>query len=291
MNKLIFSSIIFLIITFPIKSFSQEITFDPDSILVDDRNQPDILLVGSFHFKYYNLDAHKTDKDKQVDILSDQKQKEINELVKYIAQFKPTKIAIESNQNTSILMDKFHLYQKDTSLLGKDETEQIGFRLMKKFQLDTIYGVDAHGISQDMAFSEDSTAFRKYLSEIFNGYNYKSDDPISKLYSQYYDFTDSLKKELSLLQVFKLSNSDKALDRGFGAYLNGDFKLRDTDGADALALYWYSRNLRIYRNIQRITSSPDDRVLVIFGTGHIQILKHLFHCSPEYNLTKFNDLN
>jgi hypothetical protein len=293
MNKLILPSIILTIIsiTIPFKSISQEIAFDPDSILVGDRNQPEIFLVGSFHFSYYNLDAHKTDKDKQVDILSVQKQIELNELVEYIAQFKPTKIAIESSENTTDLMRKYRNYQRDTSLLGRGEAEQIGFRLMKKFQLDTIYGVDANGIYQDMAFADDSAAFRKYLSGIFNGYDYKSDDPISKLYSKYYDFKDSLYKELSLLKIFKLNNSDKILDRGFGAYLNGDFKLGDTEGADALALYWYSRNLKIYRKIQQITTSPDDRVLVIFGAGHIQILKHLFQCSPEYNLIKFNEMN
>jgi hypothetical protein len=54
-------------------------------------------------------------------------------------------------------------------------------------------------------------------------------------------------------------------------------------------MYWYSRNLRIFRNIQNI-STPEDRVMVLFGAGHMSILKNLFECSPEYDLLKFNGL-
>jgi len=85
-------------------------------------------------------------------------------------------------------------------------------------------------------------------------------------------------------------NSEKVLNRGFGAYLIGDFKLGNTRGADALAMHWYSRNLRIFRHIQQITTSPDDRILVLYGSGHIQLLNQLFECSPEYNYIKFNEL-
>ena len=93
-----------------------------------------------------------------------------------------------------------------------------------------------------------------------------------------------------MLEYFKHMNSDKILSRGYGAYLIGDFKLENNRGADALSLYWYNRNLRIYRNIQRITDSQEDRILVVFGSGHIQILKQLVESSPEYQLVKFNEL-
>ncbi len=76
----------------------------------------------------------------------------------------------------------------------------------------------------------------------------------------------------------------------YGGYLIGDFKLGDFRGADALAMYWYDRNLRIFRNIQRVTISPNDRILVLFGAGHIEILDQLLRSSSEYNYIRFNDL-
>lgn len=37
---------------------------------------------------------------------------------------------------------------------------------------------------------------------------------------------------------------------------------------------WYARNLRIFTNLHRIVD-PTDRVLVIFGAGHKEILDDL----------------
>jgi hypothetical protein len=62
--------------------------------------------VGSFHFAYYNLDVYKVGKDHQVDIPSVQKQKEMEELVKYLSNFKPTKIFIKAGINTGYIMKR-----------------------------------------------------------------------------------------------------------------------------------------------------------------------------------------
>jgi hypothetical protein len=263
---------------------------DPDEILVGNRKQASILFVGTFHFAYYNLDAHKTDKDKQIDILSEQKQKELTELLNYIAKFKPTKIAIEAGRNTGYIMHNYRAWKRGERQLTKNEIEQIGFRLIDRFKLDTVYGVDDGTILYDLYDGKDSNYFRPVLDTIYADWDFQSNDTISKLYKANYKKNDELNKEMSLLNYFKYFNSDKSLDRGYGAYLVGDFKLGDTRGADALAMHWYSRNLRIFRHIQQITTSPDDRILVLYGKGHVEILKHLAECSPEYKLVKFGEL-
>ncbi|MEO1436014.1 MAG: DUF5694 domain-containing protein, partial [Bacteroidota bacterium] len=80
------------------------------------------------------------------------------------------------------------------------------------------------------------------------------------------------------------------LNAGYGAYLNGEFETDNFAGADLLSVWWYNRNLRIYRKIQKIGAGPDDRVLVLFGAAHVAILKQLFECDPAFDLVKFNDL-
>ncbi len=263
---------------------------DPDDILVGNRKQASILFVGSFHFAYYNLDAHKTDKDKQIDILSEQKQKELTELLNFIAKFKPTKIAIEAGRNTGYIMHNYRAWKRGERQLTKNEIEQIGFRLMDRFKLDTVYGVDDGTILYDLYDGKDSNYFRPVLDTIYADWDFQSNDTISTLYKANYKKNDELNKEMTLLNYFKYFNSDKSLNRGYGAYLVGDFKLGDTRGADALAMHWYSRNLRIFRHIQQITNSPNDRILVLYGKGHVEILKHLAECSPEYKLVKFGEL-
>jgi hypothetical protein len=287
LKVLIFS---FVIISTSASVRAQTMLNDPDSILVGDRKLPEVFLVGTFHFAYYNLDAHVTSADQQVDILSPQKQAEMNDLLEYIYKFRPNKIAVESGPITEYLINKYRRYLNGEYTLGKDEREQIGFRLMQKFNIDTIYGVDVQPVVNEIYMIKDSLAIRPVLDSIFADYDFRSNDTISMLYKEYNEHDDLIATQMPLLDYFKYTNSDKVLNRGFGAYLNGDFKLGDFRGADALSMFWYNRNLRIFRRIQQITTSPDDRILVLYGSGHMQILKHLFECSPQYKLVKFGEL-
>lgn len=259
---------------------------DPDFFLVPNKDSlPKIFLVGTFHFEYYNKDAYKVDKSKQLDILSELKQKEIKQLLEYISLFKPTKICVEAPERWNT-MQKYRLHKTGKKILAKDEVQQIGFRLMDKFKLDTVYSIDARTIAEELPESKDSIIIKPYFDTIFENYNFKA----NVNYTNWRNYETELSLKLSLLNYFKYYNSQKRLQRDYGAYLIGDFKNGKYNGADALATYWYNRNLRIFRNIQRVTTSSKDRILVLFGAGHVAILDQLLKCSPEYDYIKFNDL-
>lgn len=51
----------------------------------------------------------------------------------------------------------------------------------------------------------------------------------------------------------------------------------------------YDRNLRIFRNLQRLTSSPEERILLVIGAGHLPILQFVASTSPEYELMDVRD--
>lgn len=281
---LLFSAFLFA----PPSLWSQALP-DPDSILIGNAQLPKVLLVGTFHFEYYDLDAHVTDKDKRVNVKEPKRQKEMEELVEYIARFKPTAIAVEAGPNTGWLMKRYRKYQRTDSLRA-DEMEQLGFRLMKRFNIDTIHGVDAGTLLGDLWDAPDSAVLHPLLDSIYADWDFTSDDVVSQRYKAYYNASDAYCADHTLLQSFRFMNADKTLDRDFGAYLAGDFKLGEYRGADGLAMHWYARNLRIFRNIQELHLKPDDRLLVIYGAGHMGILKHLFECSVEFDLEKFGDL-
>ena len=258
-----------------------------DDFLIPEKveNLPKIFLVGSFHFEYYNRDAFKVEKSKQVDILSESKQKEMKELLDYISIFKPTKICIEAPAKWNA-MQKYKAYKTNNKALGKDEIQQIAFRLMDKFKLDTIYSIDAKSIADELSENKDSLVINPYIEKIFKNYTFKT----NLNYKNWQDYETKLTLEIPLLQYFKYFNSQKRFLRDYGGYLIGDFKNGENDGADALAMYWYNRNLRIFRNIQKITTSPKDRILILYGAGHISILDQLLKCSTEYDYIKFNEL-
>ena len=271
-------------------SFAQVNPKDVDEFLVKGDDLPEVLLVGAFHFAYYGADAHVTSEENKVNILSPQKQKEVEELVAYIAKFKPTKIVVEGGRNSGYLVNRYRDYKSGKTKLRANEIDQLCFRLMDQFNIDTLYGEDAVGLTYDMERSKDSTVMKPFLEEMFEDWDFQSDSEMDKRYTEWYEYEDRLSNELTLLNYFKYMNEDKNIVRGHGAYLIGDFKLDEHRGADALALYWYTRNLRIFRNIQNLDTSPDDRIMVLFGAGHMSILKQLFEASPEYKLIPFGNL-
>lgn len=287
--------IAFLCLTlFPFTSimvYGQSFDFaDPDEILIGNKSIPKVLLVGTFHFGYPNQDAYKVKEEDKVDILSQEKQQEVEKLVDYIARFRPTKIVVEAGHNSGYVLRRYESWQAGESELRAQEIDQVAFRLMEQFQLDTLYGCDAPGLTYSMEQSTDPTVMNAYLEEVFEDYDWQSEDPMDKIYDDWYAQQAKYSLDAPLLDYLKYLNSNKVIRRMHGAYLIGDFKLDEFRGADALALYWYSRNLRIFRRIQEIDAGPEDRILVLFGAGHIAILKEQFEASPEYEVVLFSDL-
>ncbi|NML58548.1 DUF5694 domain-containing protein [Chryseobacterium cheonjiense] len=246
-----------------------------------------VLVVGSFHFDYPNLDAHKTEKSDQVDVLSPKTAKEVTALVEYIKKFKPTKIAIEAfpewNAN-----QKLKEYKEGKYADKRDERYQLAMRIAKELKINELYSIDANSVLDDLQekFAKTDSLYFKNLSA---EYDFQSDDPVSKQYNIFFKSSEP-KNFRSLLDLFKYTNGKEYHQYEYGAYLSGDFKLREHDGADMLALYWYDRNLRMFRNIQNIPHHPEDRLLVIVGNGHASVLRKLFTSSPDFDYTEFDSL-
>ena len=247
-----------------------------------------VLVVGSFHFDYPNQDAHKTKKSDQVDVLEPKTAAEVTELINYIKKFKPTKIAIEAWSDWKA-NEKLKEYKDGKYRDQRDERYQLAMRLATELKINELYSIDANSVLDD--FTEkfgkrDSVYFKNMLKD----YDFLSDDRISKQYNTFIKNTER-KNFKSLLDMFKYMNSKEYHQYEYGAYLTGDFKLREHDGADLLALYWYNRNLRMFRKIQDIPKNAEDRILVIAGNGHATVLRQLFTSSPEYEYVEFSNLD
>lgn len=238
----------------------------------------------------FGLDVHKAAEDQKVNIYSEKRQKELQELLDYISKFKPTKIMIET-YNSSKFIKNWKEYKSGKAKLYASESSQIGMRLVERFNLDTIYGVDAGSLMLDIYNERTSETPQNYIDSISDRHHFGGDDKFMQRYNEFYAYKDAVEYENTLLESFKYLNSDKVLDRGFGDYISGgQFFSEEMEGPDALSIFWLNRNLRIFRKIQRIEHTPDDRILVIFGTSHISILKWLYECTPEFDLVKFNEL-
>jgi hypothetical protein len=60
-------------------------------------------------------------------------------------------------------------------------------------------------------------------------------------------------------------------------------------GADAVA-NWYRRNLRIFANAYDLTDfDTEERLLLIYGSGHVWQLRQFFIDSPDYDYVEVNE--
>jgi len=248
----------------------------------DEKTQ--VLVVGTFHFNYPGLDYNKTLEDDKIDVLKEPKKSEVTELVEYIKKFKPNKIAIEAFDKWEATA-KLNDYKTGEYRDKRDERYQLGMRIANELQLDTLYAIDSWGLSDHMAETDSL-----YINNLFKDFDFQNEDPFNQYMTDWFNEESNLPSKTNLLRFFKLINSKEAHEYGYGAYLVGDFKLENYRGADILSIWWYNRNLRVFRNLQKITESKNDRILVIFGNGHASIFRQLLEASPEYDFVEFDSL-
>lgn len=283
MKKIIVCSLVFILCSCTEKEIIKKESIKPiTSYFPKDKTK--VLVVGTFHLDYPNLDAHKTLDEDKIDVLTEPKKSEITELVNYIKKFKPTKIAIEAHPNFNAT-NKLREYKLGKHRDQRDERYQLGMRIANELNLDTIYSIDATNVITDFEKIDSS-----YVTTLFKDYNFSSDDPYEKYFKDWLKEEDKLPARVSIIDYIKHSNSRESHQYGYGLYLIGDFKLDNNRGADVLATWWYSRNLRMFRNIQLIDQTKEDKILVIVGNGHAAILRQLFETSPEYDFTELDSL-
>lgn len=248
------------------------------------KEKAQILVVGTFHFDYPGLDYNKVSDHNKIDVLVEPKRSEVTELVEYIKKFRPNKIAIEAFPKWQATT-KLKKYKEGEYRDKRDERYQLAMRIASDLQLDTLYAIDSWALSDYRAETDSA-----YFTDLFKDYDFKSDDPYNQYMNDWYNKETKLVPKTNLLKYFKLSNSKEWHDYGYGAYLVGDFKLDDYRGADILSMWWYNRNLRIFRNLQKITENEKDRILLICGNGHASLLRQLINASPEYEFIEFDSL-
>ncbi|MBW1296890.1 hypothetical protein GBO31_15365 [Aquimarina litoralis] len=243
-----------------------------------------ILVVGTFHFSYPGLDYTKTKEEDKIDVLKEPKKSEVAELVAYIKKFKPTKVAIEAKEDWG--MDKmYEEYKKGKHRDKRNESYQLGMRIANDLNLDKIHSIDATTFSTDL-----EKKYPKMMKELSKGYDFQSDDPYNKMVEKSFNASTVLPAKVKILDYIKYMNTVEGHWNNYGAYFVGDFKLDNNRGADFLSIWWYNRNLRMFRKIQEIEHTDEDRILVIVGNGHASVLRHMIEYSPEYEFVEFSSL-
>lgn len=244
-----------------------------------------VLVVGTFHMDYPNLDVVKISDAQKIDVLEEPKKTELTEVIHYIKTFKPTKIAIEAFPSWNAT-EKLRKYKENAYRNERDERFQIAMRLATELGLDTLYSIDAESFDPEIE-KLDSIFYQRLVKD----FDFESNDPYQKMYRDFYDYSNTVVTKMNMLDYFKYINSKEFHKVEYGGYLVGDFKLDNFRGADILSIWWYNRNLRIFRNLHEISTGTNDKILVLFGNGHASILRQLIESSSEFEFIEFNSLD
>lgn len=239
-----------------------------------------IVLLGTMHFTPSSQDSYKNE---ALNISGSKRQKEIQEVVQCLSAFRPNQICIEVPVSEQLRIDSnYTAFLNRTYKLEQDEIDQLAFQTAKQLNLKRLTCVNYMG-----RFETDSVS--KFAKE-------KSQEVILKNLDVYVkDFLRDLTEKqntLALSDYLVYLNSKIALNKNLSLYTNYYTRIGQDQnyvGTDVVA-DWYNTNLHIYTNILRSVKPDDKAILVLFGQGHIPILKHLFESNPDYEVVEVNNV-
>lgn len=230
-----------------------------------------ILFVGSYHMSNPGADEFNLESD---DVLTDKRQKEIEILVDRLAAFKPTMIAVEAPYMDSATIAKYQLYVNGKKELRRSEEEQIGFRLAKMLGHDSIYPIDVRMEFMPPDFEKAVIAKPEEYGPLIGELNEYGNKAIEQM--------GTWLEEGTVSDMLYNMNRPEFLAINHELYFRFFFPIVAGDnyaGADLLT-NWYKRNLHIMGNLHKIGFTPEDRILVVYGQGHIPIFQQIAESSP-----------
>lgn len=239
-----------------------EAPIPPEECRPDDERK-EVLLLGSYHMSNPGADRFNLESD---DVLAAHRQAEIRAVVERLERFAPTHVTVEAPWGDTATIERYRAFAADGGELSRSEEEQIGFRLARNLGHETIHPVD---VRQSLDFEAVSrvAAREPRLARKLGQMETVGEAVIERM-------AEKLAKG-SVGSMLRWMNEPDNLHRAHSVYLDffvpvavGD----DYAGADMVA-EWYRRNLRIFANLTRIATEPDARIFVVFGQGHIPILR------------------
>ena len=253
--------------------------------------KPTIMILGSGHLANPGMDGINYRMD---DVLAPKRQQEIQQLVTQLKAFQPTKIALEVDPRFDAKINaNYQGYLEDTYKLKRGEGDQIGFRLAKQIGHSTVYCVDYfrnYSQEPDGFFPEnfdwDLVRYHKFAkahnqehllrpSPITEGKIIKDKDGTTWIEPEKYE---------PIIDMYIRLNEPEGRLADHQQYLrSARIGLGDQyPGANWVGHLWYTRNLRIFANLTRITESADDRILLIIGAGHVYLVQQFLEESGDY---------
>ncbi|MEO5685615.1 MAG: DUF5694 domain-containing protein [Chitinophagaceae bacterium] len=233
-----------------------------------------VLLLGTFHFDNPGLDVAKFE---DVHALSAKRQQEIRQVLEKLVKFKPDKIFVEVPVERQPKLDSnFQQYKAGNFELRASETHQLGYRLAKELNLPSLFAVDYNAADFPFDSLMKSAAEAKQFALL---------DTIKKSIDSIQSYFNETLKKYTIREMLLDQNSTKMVDMQVGWYFN--LLVAGKEGnhiGSYLTSEWWRRNMVIYENLLKRITGKEERILVIFGSGHTALLQEMMRYNTRLEL-------
>lgn len=233
----------------------------------------EVLVLGTYHMANPGRDIFNTKAD---DVLAPKRQAEMAQLIEVLKRFRPTKIAVEGAIGSDRIPKRYAEYLAGGELT-RNEIDQIGFRLAKELGHKSVYPVDVDG----------EFPFQHLVNFAKASGRTKELDALMGEIGDMVKATNAYLASHTILETLLYMSTDEKVAQDVGFYFR-EAEIGETwdwAGADLVA-EWFRRNIRIYSNVMRLPEAPGERILVIYGSGHLGWLQHAFASNPNVRLRK-----
>jgi hypothetical protein len=234
----------------------------------------EVLVLGTYHMASPGRDVFNMQVD---DVLAPKRQAEIAQVIEVLKKFNPTKIALETDAYSDRRPKEYAEYLAGKHELTRNEIEQLGFRLAKELGHKTIYPVDVDG----------DFPWQRFVNYAKGSGRTKELEALTDGIGAMVKAQNAYLGTHTILETLLYMNADEKVAQDVGFYYRQAEigEQGDWAGADLVA-DWFRRNVRIYANVMKLAASPNERVLVIYGAGHLGWLRHDFAANPNVRLRK-----
>ena len=243
----------------------------------DETARPEVLVLGTHHMANPGSNVFDAEAD---DVLSARRQAEIAEVIRVLRAFRPTKIAVEARFSDRSTQRRYAEYLAGEVELTRNEIDQLGFRLARELGHEAVYPVDVVG---DFPYPR----LVKFAEATGRTAEFEAWQAAEAARSE---ASGAYLASHTVLETLLRTNSEEQVAEAVGSYyqLAALSEPWDWAGPDLVA-DWTRRNMRIYGNVVHLIDSPAERVLVIYGAGHLGWLQQAFDSNPTIELRHLAD--
>ncbi len=237
----------------------------------------EILLLGSFHFLESSIDFYSSEIQNELDLIT-----------RKLLKFNPAVIAVEAAAKAQEYIDKsyeifnlmdlqdrnkmqnetlgeIYMFGQKYPITYNNESIQIGYRLGKMLAHSKVYAIDDDTIlNMDVMYNKPPSSLKEAMNALHADMNKHMNDTIVDMYKYY--------------------NSEEWSKLNHSIYIQANMISAGNNYAGAeMVTKWYERNLKIFSNIQRLADTYR-RIFIIYGAGHLKILRDLINADSNLKL-------